>query len=240
MIITVDHVDMEYTMPVDRVSGLKEYIVKRLKGRIPKRQFHALRDVSFQVEAGQVIGIVGRNGAGKSTLLKVISGILRPTRGAVWHEGIIVPMLELGSGLDFDLTGRENIYLNGAILGYSESFLEKKYEEIVTFSGLGEFIEMPVRSYSSGMVMRLAFSVATAVEPDILIVDEILSVGDEPFQQKSRQRMMELMGGGTTVLYVSHSLASVRELCDRVLWLEKGQIRMMGDVQEVCDAYQNS
>lgn len=240
MIINVDHVDMEYIMPVDRVSGLKEYIVKRLKGKIEKRRFQALTDVSFTVEPGEVIGIVGRNGAGKSTLLKVISGILRPTRGAVWHEGTIVPMLELGSGLDFDLTGRENIYLNGAILGYSKEFLAKKYEEILSFSELGEFIEMPVRSYSSGMVMRLAFSVATAVQPDILIVDEILSVGDEPFQQKSRKRMMELMSGGTTVLYVSHSLASVRELCDRVLWLEKGHVRMMGDVQEVCDAYQNS
>lgn len=240
MIINVDRVDMEYIMPVDRVSGLKEYVVKRLQGKIEKRHFQALTDVSFSVEPGEVIGIVGRNGAGKSTLLKVISGILRPTRGTVWHNGVIVPMLELGSGLDFDLTGRENIYLNGAILGYSKEFLTRKYDEIVAFSELGDFIEMPVRSYSSGMVMRLAFSVATAVEPDILIVDEILSVGDEPFQQKSSKRMMELMGGGTTVLYVSHSLSSVRGLCDRVLWLEKGHVRMLGDVQEVCDAYQNS
>lgn len=240
MIINVDHVDIEYIMPVDRVSGLKEYVVKRLQGKIEKRRFQALTDVTFSVEPGEVIGIVGRNGAGKSTLLKVISGILRPTRGAVWHDGAIVPMLELGSGLDFDLTGRENIFLNGAILGYSKEFLNQKYDEILSFSELGEFIEMPVRSYSSGMVMRLAFSVATAVQPDILIVDEILSIGDEPFQQKSRKRMMELMSGGTTVLYVSHSLPSVRELCDRVLWLEKGHVRMMGNVQEVCDAYQNS
>ncbi|MEG0270745.1 MAG: ABC transporter ATP-binding protein [Clostridia bacterium] len=240
MIINVDHVDMEYIMPVDRVSGLKEYMVKRLKGKIKKRNFQALKDITFSVEPGDVLGIVGRNGAGKSTLLKVISGILRPTSGTVSHQGVIVPMLELGSGLDYDLTGRENIYLNGAILGYSRAFLQQKYEDIVAFSELGEFIEMPVRSYSSGMIMRLAFSVATAVEPDILIVDEILSVGDEPFQHKSRNRMMELMSGGTTVLYVSHSLASVRELCNRVLWLEKGQVRMIGEVQEVCDAYQNS
>jgi ABC-type polysaccharide/polyol phosphate transport system ATPase subunit len=240
MIINIDHVDMEYVMPMDRVSGLKEYVVNRIQGKIKKRSFWALHDVTFSVAAGEVIGIVGRNGAGKSTLLKVISGILRPTRGTVSREGAIVPMLELGSGFDFDLTGRENIYLNGAILGYDRAFLSQRYDDIVAFSELGEFIEMPVRNYSSGMVMRLAFSVATAVQPDILIVDEILSVGDEPFQQKSRQRMMELMGGGTTVLYVSHDLKSVRELCDRVLWLEKGNVRMVGEVQEVCDAYQNS
>ena len=240
MIINVDHVDMEYIMPVDRLSGLKEYFVKRAQGKIQKRSFQALQDITFSVEAGEVLGIVGRNGAGKSTLLKVLSGILKPTRGIVGHRGTIVPMLELGSGLDFDLTGRENVYLNGAILGYSESFLKKRYDDIVAFSGLDEFMEMPVRSYSSGMVMRLAFSVATAVEPDILIVDEILSVGDEPFQKKSHKRMLELMSGGTTVLYVSHGLDSIRELCDRVLWLEKGHMRMLGDVQEVCDAYQNS
>ena len=187
---------------------------------------------------GEVLGIIGRNGAGKSTILKVISGILKPTEGSVSVRGNIVPMLELGSGFDFDLTGRENIYLNGSILGYSSHFLDEKYDEIVSFSELGEFIEMPIRNYSSGMMMRLAFSIATVVNPEILIVDEILAVGDEAFQRKSRQRMLELMGGGTTVLFVSHSLDQIREMCDRVLWLDHGQIKMLGETKEVCDAYQ--
>ena len=187
---------------------------------------------------GEVLGIIGRNGAGKSTILKVISGILKPTEGSVSVRGNIVPMLELGSGFDFDLTGRENIYLNGSILGYSRHFLDEKYDEIVSFSELGEFIEMPIRNYSSGMMMRLAFSIATVVNPEILIVDEILAVGDEAFQRKSRQRMLELMGGGTTVLFVSHSLDQIREMCDRVLWLDHGQIKMLGETKEVCDAYQ--
>ncbi|HCB65944.1 MAG TPA: teichoic acid ABC transporter ATP-binding protein, partial [Ruminococcaceae bacterium] len=175
---------------------------------------------------------------GKSTVLKVISGILKPTSGSVSVHGNIVPMLELGSGFDFDLTGRENIFLNGAILGYSRKFLNEKYDDIVAFSELGEFIEMPIRNYSSGMLMRLAFSIATVVNPEILIVDEILAVGDESFQRKSRQRMMELMSGGTTVLFVSHSLEQIREMCDRVLWLDHGQVKMIGEAQEVCDAYQ--
>ena len=203
-------------------------------------EFWALRDVNFQVRKGDVVGFVGRNGAGKSTLLKLLSRISEPTSGRIRLKGRVASLLEVGTGFHPELTGRENIFLNGAILGMSRSEIRRKFDEIVAFSELGEFIEMPVRSYSSGMVMRLAFSVATAVEPDILIVDEILSVGDESFQQKSSKRMMELMSGGTTVLYVSHSLASVREICDRVLWLEKGHVRMMGDVQEVCNAYQNS
>ena len=194
--------------------------------------------MSFDVKRGEVLGIIGHNGAGKSTLLKVISGILRPTEGMVKLEAPVVPMLELGSGFDFDLTGRENIFLNGAILGYSEKFLHEKYNEIVAFSGLGQFIEVPLRNYSSGMVVRLAFSIATVVNPEILIVDEILAVGDADFQEKSKKRMLELMSGGTTVLFVSHSLEQIREMCDRVLWLEHGQVRMLGETKEVCDAYQ--
>ena len=192
------------------------------------------------MKRGEVLGIIGHNGAGKSTLLKVISGILRPTEGMVKLEAPVVPMLELGSGFDFDLTGRENIFLNGAILGYSEKFLHEKYDEIVEFSGLGQFIEVPLRNYSSGMVVRLAFSIATVVNPEILIVDEILAVGDADFQEKSKKRMLELMSGGTTVLFVSHSLEQIREMCDRVLWLEHGQVRMLGETKEVCDAYQGS
>ena len=200
--------------------------------------YWALKDVSFDVRKGEVLGIIGHNGAGKSTLLKVISGILKPTEGTLQVNGTIVPMLELGSGFDFELSGRENIFLNGAILGYSEKFLQDKYDEIVAFSELGEFIEAPLRSYSSGMVMRLAFSIATVVNPDILIVDEILAVGDAAFQEKSKKRMLELMGGGTTVLFVSHSLEQIREMCDRVLWLDHGRMRLCGDAQSVCDAYQ--
>ena len=230
---------MRYLVSFDRVKSVKEYIVRTLKGTIRYEEFWALRDISFEVGKGEVLGIVGNNGAGKSTLLKIISGILKPTQGTLTIRGNVAPMLELGSGFDFDLTGRENIFLNGAVLGYSETFLKEKYGEIVEFSELGQFIEVPLRNYSSGRVMRLAFSIATMVNPDILIVDEILSVGDGEFQAKSRNRMMELMSGGTTVLYVSHSMDTVRALCDRALWLEKGETKMLGDANAVCDAYES-
>ena len=233
--IKADNISVRYLMTYDRVKSIKEYIVQFVKGKIQYEEFWALRDVSFEVKKGEVLGIVGHNGAGKSTLLKVISGILKPTHGSVQVNGT---MLELGSGFDFDLTGRENVFLNGAILGYSEQFLKDKYDEIVAFSELGQFIDVPLRNYSSGMVMRLAFSIATVVNPDILIVDEILAVGDADFQEKSKKRMLELMGGGTTVLFVSHSLEQIREMCDRVIWLDHGQVKMYGDTQEVCDSYQ--
>ena len=236
--IEVKNVSMSFRLSQDRIQSIKEYLVMLAKGKLKYKEFWALKNVSFTVRPGEVLGIIGRNGAGKSTILKVISGILKPTEGSVSVRGNIVPMLELGSGFDFDLTGRENIYLNGSILGYSSHFLDEKYDEIVSFSELGEFIEMPIRNYSSGMMMRLAFSIATVVNPEILIVDEILAVGDEAFQRKSRQRMLELMGGGTTVLFVSHSLDQIREMCDRVLWLDHGQIKMLGETKEVCDAYQ--
>lgn len=235
--IEVSDVSMRFRMANDRINSIKEYVVQRLKGKLHYSEFEALRHVSFDVARGEVVGLIGHNGAGKSTMLKVISGILRPTEGRACVHGNIAPMLELGSGFDFDMTGRENIFLNGAILGYSEEFLRRKYEEIVAFSEIGQFIDMPLRNYSSGMIARLAFSVATVVEPEILIVDEVLAVGDADFQEKSRRRMMELMGGGTTVLFVSHSLAQIREMCNRVVWLEKGQVRMVDEAQVVCDAY---
>ena len=238
MIIKADDISLCYRMSFDRVSGIKEYLVQLLQGKIQYQEFWALKNVSFEVKKGEVFGIVGNNGAGKSTLLKVISDILKPTTGSVSVNGNVVPMLELGSGFDFELTGRENIFLNGAILGYSESFLKEKYDEIVAFSELGQFIDVPLRNYSSGMVMRLAFSVATVVNPDILIVDEILAVGDASFQAKSKARMMELMSGGTTVLFVSHSIGQIREMCDTVLWLDHGQMKMIGEAQEVCDYYE--
>ena len=197
-------------------------------------------DVSFDVKKGEILGIVGANGAGKSTLLKVIAGILKPTNGTVQISGTIVPMLELGSGFDLELTGRENIFLNGAILGYSQDFLREKYDEILEFSELGDFIHSPLRNYSSGMVTRLAFSIATVVKPDILIVDEILSVGDAAFQKKSKNRMMELMNGGTTVLLVSHSSEQVTEICNKAVWLQKGKMMMYGEAGEVCRAYEET
>ncbi len=235
--IEVDHVTMRFRMNNDKILSLKEFVTTALRGKLEYQEFTALEDVSFTVEKGETLGLIGRNGAGKSTMLKVISGILKPTEGSVQCHGNVVPMLELGSGFDFDLTGRENIFLNGAILGYSEEFLKEKYEEIVAFSELGEFINVPIRNYSSGMLARLAFSVATMVHPDILIVDEILSVGDAQFQEKSRQRMLELMGGGTTVLFVSHNIDQIREMCSQVLWLEHGKMKMVSSAQEGCDAY---
>lgn len=236
-IIRVENVSMRFRMANDRVTSIKEMVTKMLKRQVEYKDFWALKDVSFDVKRGEVIGLIGRNGAGKSTILKIISGILKPTTGSVYRGGGIVPMLELGSGFDYDLTGKENIYLNGAVLGYSKEFLESRYNDILEFSELGEFINTPIRNYSSGMLMRLAFSIATVVNPEILIVDEILSVGDENFQRKSHARMMELMAGGTTVLYVSHNLDQIRQMCNRVVWLENHTVKMFGDVKEVCDAY---
>ena len=237
-IITVENVSMHFRMDKNRTTSLKEWVVSFLKGKQQYEEFHALENVTFDVKRGEIFGVIGRNGAGKSTLLKVVSGIYKPTSGKAVSAGRIAPMLELGSGFDPELSGRDNIFLNGAILGFSEEFLKSKYDEIVSFSELGDFIHQPIKTYSSGMMMRLAFSVATIVEPEILIVDEILAVGDASFQQKSRARMLELMQGGTTVLFVSHSIDQIREMCDRVLWLDHGQVKMLGDTQTVCDAYQ--
>lgn len=235
--IEVLDVTMRFRMNTDRIMSLKEFVTTALRGKLHYEEFTALNSVSFDVQKGETLGLIGRNGAGKSTLLKVISGILKPTEGSVVCHGNVVPMLELGSGFDMDLTGRENIFLNGAILGYSEEFLQAKYDEIAEFSELGNFLNMPIRNYSSGMLARLAFSIATVVNPEILIVDEILAVGDAAFQEKSRRRMMEMMSGGTTVLFVSHSLEQIRQMCSRVVWLEHGSVKMIGPTQDVCDAY---
>ena len=239
-IVSVKNISLKFKMEQNRANSLKEFCVRWLKRDLKSEDFWALTDVSFDVEKGDVIGIIGHNGAGKSTLLKVISGIMKPTKGTIEAHGNIVPMLELGSGFDMELSGRENIYLNGAILGYSEEFLNEKYDEIVAFSELGNFIEAPLRTYSSGMLARLAFSVACIVEPEILIVDEILSVGDADFQEKSRARMMELMTGGTTVFFVSHSLKQIREMCNKVVWLEHGKIQAIGKTEEICNMYEGA
>ena len=239
-IVSVKNISLKFKMEQNRANSLKEFCVRWLKRDLKSEDFWALTDVSFDVEKGDVIGIIGHNGAGKSTLLKVISGIMKQTKGTIEAHGNIVPMLELGSGFDMELSGRENIYLNGAILGYSEEFLNEKYDEIVAFSELGNFIEAPLRTYSSGMLARLAFSVACIVEPEILIVDEILSVGDADFQEKSRARMMQLMTGGTTVFFVSHSLKQIREMCNKVVWLEHGKIQAVGKTGEICDKYEGT
>lgn len=236
-VLEVANVTMRFHMNLDKILSLKEFVTRKLSGKLAYQDFTALEDVSFSIKRGETLGLIGRNGAGKSTLLKVISGILKPTSGRVICSGNIVPMLELGSGFDVDLTGKENVFLNGAILGYTEKFLLEKYNEIVDFSELGDFIEVPIRNYSSGMLARLAFSIATVVKPEILIVDEILSVGDAAFQEKSHKRMMELMGGGTTVLFVSHNIGQIREMCNQVLWLEHGKTKMLGEAKEICDAY---
>lgn len=238
--IEVRDVSMRFRMANDRISSIKEYAIARLRGKLKYNEFEALKHVSFDVKRGEVMGLIGHNGAGKSTLLKVISGILKPTEGSVIVRGNVAPMLELGSGFDFDMTGRENIFLNGAILGYSEEFLKSKYEEIVAFSEIGPFIDMPLRNYSSGMVARLAFSVATVVVPEVLIVDEVLAVGDAEFQEKSRKRMMELMSGGTTVLFVSHDIDQIREMCSHIVWLENGMVREIGVPDEICRRYKEN
>lgn len=237
-VVKLRNVSMDFKLEQSRDQTLKGFAVRFMKRKLHYETFHALENITFTVRRGDVIGIIGKNGAGKSTLLKIISGIMQPTAGQVVIQGNVVPMLELGSGFDFELTGRENIFLNGAILGYSKIYLKEKFDEIVAFSELERFIDTPIRNYSSGMMMRLAFSIATVVNPEILIVDEILSVGDASFQEKSHARMLELMGGGTTVFFVSHSLSQIRELCSRAIWLEDGRIEMEGKAGEVCDAYE--
>lgn len=238
--IDVDNVSMRFNLGIEKNFSLKLFFINLFKSKKnkPKRQdFWALKDVSFHVEKGEVIGFVGSNGAGKSTMLKVIAGVMKPTKGKVTVNGNICPMIELGAGFDPELTARENIYLNGAVLGYSREFLESKFEEIVEFSELREFLNVPVRNFSSGMVARLAFSIATIVDPEVLIVDEILSVGDIAFQQKSEAKMKSMIGGGTTVLFVSHSLSQIESICNKVVWLERGQVKKIGDPVKICAEY---
>lgn len=237
--IKLENVSMKFNLGIEKNFSIKEAFISFFdRKRRPKTtEFWALKDVSFNIKKGEVIGLIGSNGAGKSTLLKVVSGVMKPTKGKITVNGVISPMIELGAGFDPELTARENIYLNGAILGYSKQFLDDKFDEIVEFSELRDFLDAPVKNFSSGMVAKLAFSIATIVSPEILIVDEILSVGDIKFQEKSKNKMLELIRGGTTVLYVSHSLESIKELCSRVVWLEHGQIVKIGETKKICDEY---
>lgn len=237
--IKIDNVSMKFNLEIEKDFSMKQAFVNLFTKKKKKKNddFYALRNVSFTVDKGEVVGLIGSNGAGKSTLLKVVSGVMKPTSGKVTVQGVISPMIELGAGFDGNLTARENIYLNGAILGYSKKFLDEKFEEIVEFSELRDFLDVPVKNFSSGMTAKLAFSIATVVNPEILIVDEILSVGDIKFQEKSKHKMMEMIKGGTTVLYVSHSLESIKDLCTKVVWLEHGKVVKIGDTKKICDAY---
>lgn len=237
--IILKNVSMKFNLGVEKDNSLKMIFINLFTPKKKKKKdyFWALKDIDFRINKGDVVGIIGANGAGKSTLLKVVSGVYKPTTGTVEVNGKISPMIELGAGFDGELTARENIYLNGAILGYSKEFLEQKFDEIVEFSELKDFLDVPVKNFSSGMVAKLAFSISTIVDPEVLIVDEILSVGDIKFQEKSKNKMMSMIEGGTTVLYVSHSIDSIKELCSKVIWLEHGKIVKIGDTKEICDEY---
>lgn len=237
IMIDVDHVTIRFNLSNQKVDNLKEYFVKLLKKELTYQEFLAVQDVSFKVREGEAWGLIGTNGSGKSTLLKTISGILTPFKGNVTVNGNVAPLIELGAGFDPELTARENIFLNGCVLGHSEKFMAEHFDEIVDFADIHKFIDSPLKNYSSGMRARLGFSVATMVKPDILIVDEILSVGDYQFKQKCEKRMKELLDGGTTLLYVSHNINEILRLCDHALWIDKGIERMQGDAETVCSAY---
>ena len=237
IMIDVDHVTIRFNMASQKIDNMKEYVVKLLKRELLFQEFLAVKDVSFQVKAGEAWGLIGTNGSGKSTMLKAISGILKPYKGSITVNGRVAPLIELGAGFDQEMTARENIFLNGCVLGHSEKFMKEHFDEIVDFAEIHQFLDSPLKNFSSGMRARLGFSIATMVKPDILIVDEILSVGDYKFRQKCEKRMNEMLSGGTTLLYVSHSIEEVRRLCDHALWIDKGVARMQGEVTEVCDAY---
>ena len=237
VMIDVDHVTIRFNLSNQKVDNLKEYFIKLIKKQLMFQEFLAVKDVSFKVHAGEAWGLIGTNGSGKSTMLKAISGILTPYKGTITVNGSVAPLIELGAGFDQELTARENIFLNGCVLGHTEKFMQEHFDEIVDFAEIHQFLDSPLKNYSSGMRARLGFSIATMVKPDILIVDEILAVGDYKFRQKCEKRMKELLSGGTTLLYVSHSIDEVKRLCDHALWIDKGVERMQGNAIEVCDAY---
>lgn len=237
--VKVKNVGMRFNLSHERVDNLKEYLIKFVRRDLKYDEFWALKDIDFEIKKGQRLGVLGLNGSGKSTLLKVVSGVLKPSVGSVQTKGIVAPLLELGAGFSAEYTGRENIYLYGAVLGYTKEFLDEKFDEIVDFSGLGEFIEVPLKNYSSGMKARLGFSIATVVEPDILILDEVLSVGDKKFRRKSEKKIMSMFDRGVTVLFVSHSLEQVCRLCDRAIILDSGRLVAKGSVEKVARIYKN-
>lgn len=236
--IEVKNVSVRYIMGDFKDIGLKEYLIRKAQGKLTVQEFWALRDVNFHVNRGELLGIVGSNGSGKSTMLKVLAGIMPPTKGSIAVKGTIVPLLELGAGFDGELTVKENVFLRGAMLGYSKAFITDQYEEIIDFAELKQFEDVAFKKLSSGMKSKLAFSLASMVSPDILVLDEVLSVGDIAFKKKSEQRMLDLINSGVTTILVSHSMAQIREMCTQVLWLEKGEMKGIGNTKEICDAYE--
>lgn len=239
-VIEVEDVSMKFNLASEKYDSLKEYVIKSIRGQVSFEEFWALKNVSFHLDKGDSLGLIGLNGSGKSTMLKTIAGVLKPTKGSVRVYGTIAPLIELGAGFDFDLTAEENVFLNGAILGYSRKEMEKHYNDIVSFSELAEFMNVPVKNFSSGMIARLAFAIATIGIPDILIVDEVLAVGDFRFQEKCEERIQRMLDQGTTLLFVSHSIDQVAKLCKKIVWLEKGQVKRFGDAKEILEEYSKS
>ena len=239
VVIKVDHVGVRFQMGAEKVDNFKDFVIKKIKGQIKYKEFWALKNVNFSISQGERVGILGLNGAGKSTLLKVIAGVLKATEGSIATKGRIAPLLELGAGFDLQYTGAENIFLYGAVLGYSKEFIKEKFNEIVEFSELGDFINVPVKNYSSGMKSRLGFSIATIVEPDILILDEVFAVGDAKFRKKSEKKIKSMFKDGVTVLFVSHNIEQVKNICNKAILLEKGKLIADGEVQEVCEIYES-
>ena len=238
-IIEVNDATVRFNMASEKIDNLKEYVIKFIKRELMFQEFLALKDINLKIKPGEAWGLVGTNGSGKSTLLKLISGILKPYKGEVIIRGSIAPLIELGAGFDAELTARENVFLNGTLLGHSEAFMKEHFNEIIDFAELWDFLDMPIKNYSSGMAARLGFAVATMTRPDILIVDEVLAVGDYEFQEKCKMRMKSMLEQGTTLLYVSHTMGSVISLCDHAIWIDKGKAVMQGDVNTVCKAYMN-
>lgn len=237
IVIDVKDASVRFNMASEKVDNLKEYFIKLVKRELMFQEFLALQNINFRVRKGEAWGLVGTNGAGKSTLLKLICGVLKPYKGTVEVNGVMAPLIELGAGFDMDLTARENVYLNGAFMGHSETYMREHFAEIIDFAELWDFLDMPIKNYSSGMAARLGFAIATMVQPDILICDEVLSVGDFKFQEKCEERMRSMLDNGTTLLYVSHNMETVRKMCDHVIWLDHGKIKMIGDAESVCDEY---
>lgn len=237
-VLRVDNVSMRFNLSKEKIDSIKEYVIKMIKGQIKYQEFWALKNISFSLEQGDRIGILGLNGAGKSTLLKIIAGVYKPSIGTVEREGVLAPLLELGAGFDSQYTGAENIYLYGAVLGYSKQFIDEKFNEIVEFSELAEFIDVPLKNYSSGMKARLGFSIVSLVSPDILILDEVLAVGDARFRKKSEAKVMSMFDAGTTVLFVSHSLEQVKRLCNKAMILERGELKAIGSIDEIAEIYE--
>lgn len=237
-VIDVKQVSMHFNLMIERVDSIKEYLLKLFKGKLLYNDFVALNEVSFSVQKGEIVGLIGLNGAGKSTLLKIIAGVLKPTSGSVTTKGSIAPLIEVGAGFDPELTARENVYLNGAILGHTKAFMNKKFDKIIEFAELQNFVDVPVKNFSSGMYARLGFSIATVVQPDILIVDEVLSVGDYRFQEKCEKRINKMIKQGVTIILVSHSIDVIKRLCTKVVWLDHGQIKDIGAIDKVCKEYE--